>query len=380
MKQSPQRIQFLDIMRGFAVIVMVMGHSIDSVLSVEVRSSDFFRMYDTMRGFTAPIFLFVSGFAYIVATEKRWDQLRSFGKPLVKRLLRILLLFVIGYALHFPFLSFSKLATGTTVEEYQQFLQADVLHCVGASLLLLHIPLVFARTPRAFALSVLGMTVGVATAAPLMWQVDYSSTLGPVIAPYLNQKALSIFPIFPYSAYLFSGVVVGHFSLAAGAVEKQKSYARTLVAGAAMLIACGLLFEFSPWTLYPPHDFWKASPNFFLIRIGVVMFVTVGFLYLRNLPPRVATQLITLGKASLLVYTAHLIVVYGSAVNKGLAQVLGKTLGYHEAIVAGLCVLCIMFALVHFWNYLRTHHQLPTKVVQFGLTSTILYFFFTQPY
>ncbi|HEX9657236.1 MAG TPA: heparan-alpha-glucosaminide N-acetyltransferase domain-containing protein, partial [Bacteroidota bacterium] len=94
-----QRIEFLDFMRGFAVMVMVIGHSVDSVLSAEARTTDFFGIYDFIRGFTAPLFLFVAGFSFLVATEKRWNEYQSFTHPLRKRLRKMLLLLVIGYAL-----------------------------------------------------------------------------------------------------------------------------------------------------------------------------------------------------------------------------------------------------------------------------------------
>ena len=151
-----QRIQFLDIMRGIAVVVMVMGHSIDSVLSLDARSTDAFRLYDAVRGFTAPIFLFVSGFVFTIATERRWIECRSWSQPLRSRLLRILLLLVIGYALHLPFFSLNKLLHNTKPEEYAQLFQVDVLHCVAISLLILQAFVLLSKTPGLFARITMG--------------------------------------------------------------------------------------------------------------------------------------------------------------------------------------------------------------------------------
>ena len=77
---TTQRVQSLDFMRGFAVVVMVMGHSIDAVLSPDARDTEAFRVYDALRGFTAPLFLFISGFAFAVVPDARWDAFVAFGR------------------------------------------------------------------------------------------------------------------------------------------------------------------------------------------------------------------------------------------------------------------------------------------------------------
>ncbi len=380
MKDSSERIQFLDFMRGFAVIFMVMGHSIDSVLSVEVRASEGFRLYDAIRGFTAPIFLFVSGYAYIVATERKWDAFRSFSKPAAKRLMKIGLLFVIGYALHFPFFSFEKLLTATRPEEFAQFFQADVLHCVGASLLILQGLLFMTRTPRTFAIAVLVLDAIIIFATPLIWQIDFAPLVSPVLSPYFNQTQLSIFPLFPFAAFLLSGVVAGHFYLEARRNGNEEVFRTNLLVAAAVTIAVGIDFDLLPIRFYPAHDFWKASPDWFLIRIGIVTLISVAFSYVRRMPPLVERNLIMLGQASLLIYPIHLLIVYGSAANDGLMQRIGQSLAAQQAVLIGLLVLASMLLLTYTWNFLRTKYFVPARLIQFGLVTTIIYSFLTRPW
>ncbi len=380
MNDKSERILFLDFMRGFAVIFMVMGHSIDSVLSVELRASEGFRLYDAVRGFTAPIFLFVSGYAYIVATERKWEQFCSFTAPSVKRLMKVGLLFVIGYALHFPFFSFGKLLTETKPDQFAQFFQADVLHCVAASLLILQALLFLTRTPRAFAFAVLILDLIIVFASPLVLQIDFAPIVSPVLSPYLNQTQLSIFPLFPFAGFLFTGVVVGHFYLEAKRNGKEVVFTRNLLIVAAVAIAAGIDFDLLPLRFYPHHDYWKASPNWFLIRIGIVTLLSVGFSYISRLPPLVERNLVVLGKASLLIYPVHLLVVYGSAANDGLMQRIGQTLAAQQAVLAGLIVLTAMLLLTYTWNYLRGKYFIPARLIQIGLASTLLYSFLTRPW
>ena len=380
MPQQPGRIQYLDFLRGFAVVLMVMGHSIDSVLSLEARTTELFRLYDAIRGFTAPLFLFVSGYAFSIATEKSWPAFLSVSAPVVKRFSKILLLLLVGYALHFPFFSFDKLLHATRSEEYAQLFQVDVLHCVALSLILLHLIIFLTRTPRTFALTTLGVAAAIVLTTPVIWSIDLSPVLSPMVSPYFNQKQLSIFPLFPYAAFLFAGTATGHFYLEARQMSNERRFFRKLVGFSLVAGLSGLVFDLLPYNIYPPHDYWKASPNFFLIRIGIILLITTGFYAIRRIPPLVARQLVVLGQASLFVYIIHLVAVYGSAANNGLMQIVGQTLVYHDAFIIASVLLLVMIGVVHVWNYLRTHHYFPARFAQIALAGTLLFYFFTKPY
>jgi hypothetical protein len=87
-----------------------------------------------------------------------------------------------------------------------------------------------------------------------------------------------------------------------------------------------------------------------------------------------------LGQGSLLVYVTHLVLVYGSSMNDGLLQRIGQTLPAPAAAAIALGVLALMILLVRVWRYLRRAYALPSRLVQAGLASTLLYLFFTNPY
>jgi uncharacterized membrane protein len=375
-----KRIQFLDFLRGFAVVVMVMGHSIDAVLSREMRTSQGFILYDFFRGFTAPIFLFVSGYAYIIATEKKWGEMRAFGAPLMKRFGKIALLFAIGYALHFPFFSFTKIVTQATSADYAQLFQVDVLHCVAATLLVLQGLLFVTPTPRAFALSAVAVATGIVLLAPIVWNIDFAPIVSPALSPYFNQTQLSIFPLFPFAAFMLAGVVAGHFFLEAQRAGNERQFFRGVLVLALVLVALGIDFDLLPLQVYPAHDYWKSSPNFFLVRFGIVLFVTSCFSYVRSLPRAVERHLVMLGQASLLVYAVHMVIVYGSAANNGLMQRVGQTLAAQQAVGVGLAVLASMVVVVFVWNHVRTNYRLAARLVQVGVAGSILLTFFVRPW
>lgn len=367
-------------MRGFAVIFMVMGHSIDSVLSLEVRTSQGFILYDAVRGFTAPIFLFVSGYAYVVATSKRWDEYRTFGPKVAKRFGKILLLFVIGYALHSPFFSLPKILQSAGPEEFAQFFQVDVLHCVATSLLILQLLMFVSPTRAVFARWVALLSAAIVLSAPFVWRIDFAPLVSPFFAPYFNQLHPSLFPVFPFAAFLFSGVVVGHYFLAAKEGGGEETFVKNLLVLAVVSVALALNFDRLPWSIYPEHDFWKTSPNWFLIRVGIVAFVCSVFYYVRSLPKILEKNLTVLGQASLLIYPIHLVIVYGSSMNYGLMQRVGQTLQAQQAILVGLLVLLSMLALTYVWNYLRRNFYVPARLLQAGLASSLVYTFLTRPW
>lgn len=378
--EHQQRVRVLDVMRGFAVTVMVLGHSIDAVLSDAARSTDLFVLYDAVRGFTAPVFLFISGAAFVVGSVRRWDAYRRFTPLLRSRLLRILSLFLVGYALHFPFFSLNKILTGASPAEIAGMLQVDVLHCVGAGLLLLQFLVFVSGSPQVFGRRAAFLGIAVVLLTPFVWLVDWHPLIGPMASPYLNQGQPSIFPLFPFAGFLLAGAATGVLYLRVRAPEGERAFFRTAAVAGAAMMAAGLLFELVPLRLFPVQDFWKTSPNFFLLRLGAVLVVTAGFGLVRTIPDRVERHICTLGQASLLVYALHLLLVYGSAANDGLAQIVGRSLPMHTALVVGLSVLLLMLAVVHAWTRLRALHGSTLRYFRYGLVSGLLWFFVTKPW
>jgi uncharacterized membrane protein len=380
MSPQPQRVQSLDLLRGFAVIVMVMGHSIDSVLGADARATDVFVIHTFLRGFTAPLFLFVSGISFMVATGKRWGEYTRISKPLLRRVLKMLFILVIGYALHLPFFSLRKLLAETTREELIQLLTVDVLQCVAVSILLMHVLVFLTRKRHTFAWVTGGLAAVIVIVAPFTERVEFAPVVGIVLAPYLNQIQQSVFPLIPYSAFLFSGAVVGHVFLRYQHQGLEGAFVRALFRACVIAAVVALLADIVPFGLFPPHDYWKTSPAFFSLRLVFVLLATCLFFALKNLPGWLDGQLAVLGRYSLLVYTVHLVVVFGSAANPGLRQIVGLNLSYPQAVGVGLAVLLAMRVMVFLWHHARTHHHGYARAFQVLLAGVLVLRFLTNPY
>ena len=59
-----QRLLFVDIVRAYACVMMVFGHTFNDLLNESIRQTVLFAEWQHFRGLTAPTFLFVSGFAF----------------------------------------------------------------------------------------------------------------------------------------------------------------------------------------------------------------------------------------------------------------------------------------------------------------------------
>ena len=380
MPQSSQRLESLDVLRGVAVVIMVLGHGVDSVLSPSVRATDMFRVYDAVRGFTAPLFLFISGLAFMVATERRWEEYRTIGPAVANRLGRILFLLIVGYALHLPYFSFEKVVAGATSAELARFLQVDVLHCVAVTLLVLQIIVMLSRTPAAAAAVAGSLAAVIALAAPVLWSADLSGSLPRFLTPYLNAHQPSVFPVVPYAVYMLAGAVVGRLYLGSRAKGTEPVVLGRVLVISAIGGLLGVISALVPPQLYPMHDWWKANPGLMLIRLFVVFTLAASFLGAGPLPRFVSRPLVVLGRASFLIYSVHLILVYGSSANDGLMQLVGQRLDMPAALAVAATVLLAMTAMVHLHAYLKTQYAGRVAAARMFVATAVAYVFLTRPY
>jgi hypothetical protein len=119
--------------------------------------------------------------------------------------------------------------------------------------------------------------------------------------------------VFPWTGFAFMGLAIGFLLVSDWA---RKLGAATLVlsgVGGVLLISLACWLDHRPWQLYANYDFWHTSPNFFLIRVGLLAILMAAvYLWCRwGFGQRGFSPLIQLGQTSLLVYWVHIEFVYG---------------------------------------------------------------------
>ena len=93
------RLYFIDALRAFAILMMLQGHFIDSLLATEYRdpSNLIYNTWQYFRGITAPIFFTVSGLIFTYLLMKAKEKQQSYYR-MRRGILRGLMLIGIGYA------------------------------------------------------------------------------------------------------------------------------------------------------------------------------------------------------------------------------------------------------------------------------------------
>jgi len=174
----------------------------------------------------------------------------------------------------------------------------------------LRIPVVLIVTAAALLISLL---------TPMFWTLWRPRWLPWPLESYINgvhnlgTPQAWLFPIFPWSAFAFAGLAVGFL------LQTQWTRTREAQVFFSLGVAGVILVEFARWLdalprqLYPVYDYWHTSPNFFLIRLGMLLvIVTASYAWCRwGAAQWGFSPVIQLGQASLLVYWVHIEFVYG---------------------------------------------------------------------
>lgn len=105
-----------------------------------------------------------------------------------------------------------------------------------------------------------------------------------------------------------------------------------------------MYLDAQPRRLYPVYDYWHTSPNFFMIRVGMLlMILAASYAWCRwGFGQLGFSPLIVLGQASLVVYWVHIEFVYGR-----LSILPKRAQGVRMASVGLLTVTLAMIALAY---------------------------------
>ena len=202
-----RRCDFIDQLRGWAVIVMIEVHAVNVWLREGLLPS----WLSFVNGLVVPAFIMCAGFSLVLSTFRPDGTLRPFA-PGIKRLGFILLC---AYSLHAPAFTLAGCLYRVTPQQVREMFQIDVLQCIVFSLLILHGLARLVRQPMVFAASALALAVGVTVAAPYLWQPDVAQGWWPPIRGLINGNtdhgSSSLFPLFPWFSFAACGSALGVF-------------------------------------------------------------------------------------------------------------------------------------------------------------------------
>jgi hypothetical protein len=148
---------------------------------------------------------------------------------------------------------------------------------------------------------------------------------------------------------------------------------RTLLRISLAGIVGGLLFELVPFSLYPHHDFWMASPEFFFVRFGLVgLTCAATWWYEQHHTPSSRSVFSLFGQESLLVYVVHLLIVYGHTYDWSFIRTFGETLGYVECLGLTIGLIVAMFVMASVWHWFKGKHRTMASWVQVIVIAAVI--------
>jgi acyltransferase len=353
MSSAPQRtgrtrLGFIDAARTLAMLLMLQGHVCDTLLASAEKASPFFQHYWFLRGLTAPLFFVLSGFALVVASDSRWDELGRPGPRLWARLRRAATLILIGYALQMPRWSNGAPFTFST-DEWRYVLRSGVLHCIAWSTIGAQVLIAVTGSKRAFARWSLGIAIGTLALTP--WLARSSIPLPIPVAMLLRASEGSLFPLFPFIAHFFFGAALARLYLDARPIARSPRRLAAVLAGlgGTMAAASYLWAGLDPERMVVRRLLPAADPSLFLNRAGFawLLFAATALLVGATRSPR---WLKSVSSNALSVYVLHLVVLYGAPGMPGLIQRLGPTLSLPEAFAGGPLLLAFCAGVMAAWD------------------------------
>ena len=375
-------------MRGLACVLMIQAHCYDSWLNPEARQTVFFRWSQELSTLAAPIFLFLCGVSFALVTEGLRQKNKPRSQIFKTALLRGGEILGLGFLLRVQ-----EFVLGYPKSPWTDLLKVDVLNILGVSIIFMALfwrlmnmsgsreasrddgsvslqsgEAIGCRRNHLIGLSLLIAAV-VAVATPPLWTTNRPRFLPWMLESYIDgvhnfgSPTPWIFSIFPWCGFAFVGLAFGLFLFSDFARRKEVSALAIVGAIGALACALSLWCDYSNVRFYAVYDYWHSSPNFFLMRCGILLLLTFAiFVWCRwGWVTEGFSPCIQFGKTSLLVYWVHIEFVYGRL------SILPKSRSTIPLATAGMMVIFAAMTGLSIWRTRakkRAAVNLPTTATQ----------------
>jgi uncharacterized membrane protein len=372
----PQRFLFIDRLRGWAVVVMIETHIVNALLGNQLRHGTFFAVLNFVNGLVAPTFLFCAGFAFAISSHRKWQDFSTFKTPARKYASRLLFILLVGYTLHAPIYSLRRLIQSTDPGIATTFFLVDILQVIAVTLLFLVLLSVILRKEEYLFWTSLFLTLGIISVTPLVNMLDLPQF--PVwLRGYISVKYQSQFTLFPWAGFLLTGYLLGYGYMRSFTVNQRTIILKSVWIALAVIIG-SILANYLPFNTYGGISFWN-SPQFVYLRLGLVVLLGSLLWYFEHRSPAPqkasatgsASLVLLFGKESLLVYSVHLMIVYGRTFSWSFISLFGENRSYLDCLYLYVVLTAAMYLLAYAWSHLKSWNITYAKVLQYAFVSLI---------
>ncbi len=382
-----KRCDWIDQLRGWAVIVMIEVHCVN----VWLHQGWIPDWLNYVNGLVAPSFIMCAGYSLALSTFRPDGTLRPF-LPTAKRLGFILLC---AYLLHAPGLTLAEWTVLSTPQKFRELFKIDVLQCIVFSLLLLQGLARLIRKPRLYGAVVLLLALAAALVAPRLWAPGVAEgwwlPFRGLVNGNTDRGVTALFPLFPWIAFAAFGSSLGvlyrEMRVQATGTGARWSEARWL---AFLAVAGGLLLLWGTWQVR--LWLWDGSlsaeeasrlhnttlPSV-AQRLGVVTLAgsLLGWIQLLRRPWPGPNGVEAASRESLLVYMFHLNLIFGILLAEPIRSRLGwewHSMGWAGTIAMTLAVISLNLAAAVAWQRIRQDAERMRTLQRWGLSVLGIWF------
>jgi uncharacterized membrane protein len=351
------RREYLDWLRGVAVLIMIESHLLDSWTGGPDRETRIFDWAMTVGGLGAPLFLFLAGVAVSLSAAaklRRTGDHRRASVLVVRRGVEI-------FALAFLFRLQAWILGWSSPKA---LLKVDILNIMGPSIAATGAVWGATRSTTGRLIAFAVATAAVALLTPLIHIAPIHALPDPIEAYIRPTSNLSNFVFFPWAAFVFAGAIPGLLIDITPASREPRLNWWLFVAGVVIAIV-SLAASYLP-SPYPQSSFWTTSPSFFFLRLGLLI-AAIGAAYAWQARPggrEKWSPLRQLGRTSMFIYWIHVEMVYGL-----ISLPLHKALTLPQALIAFAFFTVFMLACsivkdraVAWWRSRRRRPMATTSV------------------
>ena len=348
------RIIFIDLMRAWAVFMMLQGHTIDSFLSPQYKGADsaLFGIWNFMRGFTAPIFMFSAGVAFTYLLKSRPEKFAD--NPRVKKgIKRFFTLILLAYFLRFPTYRIFDYSS-VTPEQWAQFFVVDTLHLIAFGLLFV---MIFTYLSEKFKIDHIKMLIAGAVmfvAGQILFEpINWQKFVHPLFAGYLYSGSGSFFPLFPWVAYVLAGGALGSLIASDPQKVRDPKFGIKLMIAAALIFASGKTLEQIKFFFNWGEPLWVNAIYWIALRIGVVLFLNGFMSFIAHRVENIPKVVKLFGRYSLVIYVVHIVALYGDAWFPGFNEFYYQKFGPGLTLVMAVVMIALMGGMVLSIDYIK---------------------------
>lgn len=336
---SMPRLHHIDSLRAYAILMMLQGHFIYTMLAAPFHQRDnfWYSLWMYGKGFTAPIFFTVTGLVLIYLILRKNDS--AYQQYRIKKALkRGFYLILWGYLLR---TSIYAIFRGKMNGE---FWKVDVLHCIGIGMLLIVAFYYLGQfiSKRGFQLLLLISGTILFLIEPITAGLNFD--LLPLgIRNYFTRGYGSLFIPAPWVGYTLIGGFIG--TLYIEFIQKKWFGISSMIyilVGAGILLSqfSSALFMFiyrnTDWILFKQI----AWNNYLFIRLGHVLLFISLFIFLEKYLARLS-WFNKIGQATLNIYIVHFFILYGSWFGLGISPFAAKTFTPFMAIIGAILFMVV---------------------------------------